>query len=250
MIYKKEQKFCKNCNRLLNRNCKTDYCKNCYSKSDEYRTKMSKILTGKCGGYRKGSGRGKKGWYKGYYCDSSWELAFVIYNLEHNIKFERNTKKFNYVFKGKTLKYMPDWIIDGKYVEIKGYWSDQWQAKLDQFPKTETLKILYEKDMEKYIDYVKMKYGNNFIELYDNSKYIKNINDKKSAWFYLKNEKDNLIIEVLVFKPNYDLYLNKGWIIGRYSSNIHKKFKLIKHKQIRYVSEDIKENMLRKIINL
>ncbi|MBR4315976.1 MAG: hypothetical protein IKP65_03270 [Alphaproteobacteria bacterium] len=24
------------------------------------------------GGKRHGSGRGKKGWYKGYYCDSSW----------------------------------------------------------------------------------------------------------------------------------------------------------------------------------
>lgn len=154
MNYIKEQKFCKKCKNLISRGCKSGYCKKCYMTSDEYRNKMSKILTGKCGGYRKGSGRGKKGWYKGYYCDSSWELAFVIYNLEHNIKFERNTKKFNYVFKGKTLKYMPDWITDGKYIEIKGYWTKQWQAKVDQFPKTETLIILYEKEMEKYIEYV------------------------------------------------------------------------------------------------
>ena len=49
-----------------------------------------------CGGKRHGSGRGKKGWYKGYWCDSSWELALVIYNLEHNIKFERN-KLFDFI---------------------------------------------------------------------------------------------------------------------------------------------------------
>jgi len=37
-------------------------------------------------GYEKGltnwSGRGKKEWYNGYWCDGSWELTgFVIYNL-------------------------------------------------------------------------------------------------------------------------------------------------------------------------
>ena len=37
------------------------------------------------GGYRKGSGRRKKGWYKGFWCDSSWELAWVIYQIEHDI---------------------------------------------------------------------------------------------------------------------------------------------------------------------
>jgi len=32
--------------------------------------------------------RGKAGFYKGYHCMSSWELAYVIYNLEHNVSFE------------------------------------------------------------------------------------------------------------------------------------------------------------------
>ena len=45
------------------------------------------------GGYRQGSGRGKKGWYKGFFCDSSWELAYVIYCLDHNIDIKRNTNK-------------------------------------------------------------------------------------------------------------------------------------------------------------
>lgn len=54
----------------------------------------------KSGGYRKNGGKGIRGWYKGYWCDSSWELAYVIYNLEHNIHFIRNTKGFNYKFEG------------------------------------------------------------------------------------------------------------------------------------------------------
>lgn len=31
----------------------------------------------KQGGYKPGSGRGKKGWYKGFFCDSSWDMAVI-----------------------------------------------------------------------------------------------------------------------------------------------------------------------------
>ena len=44
---------------------------------------------------------GIKGWYKGFWCDSSWELAYVIYNLDHGIEFRRNTEKFEYEYCGK-----------------------------------------------------------------------------------------------------------------------------------------------------
>ena len=88
------------------------------------------------GGIRYGSSHGKKGWYKGYWCDSSWELAYVIYNLEHKINFKRNHEYFEYQFKGKIYKYYPDFIMeDGTLVEIKGYNSKKWQAKLKAFPK-------------------------------------------------------------------------------------------------------------------
>lgn len=66
----------------------------------------------KLGGYHKHGGRGIRGWYKGYWCDSSWELAFVIYNLEHNIKFERNTTGYEYVYDGITRKYFPDFYMN------------------------------------------------------------------------------------------------------------------------------------------
>jgi hypothetical protein len=64
------------------------------------------------GGYRRGSGRGKKGWYKGIFCDSSWELAMVIYCLENDISIVRNTEKRIYEFNGKIKNYIPDFGIN------------------------------------------------------------------------------------------------------------------------------------------
>jgi len=76
----------------------------------ERRKKISETskLRGSIGGRRHGSGRGKQGWYKGYWCDSSWELAWVIYSLDHNIKFVRYNGYFEYEFNGKIHKYYPD----------------------------------------------------------------------------------------------------------------------------------------------
>ena len=131
----------------------------------ERRKKISETMIFKrLGGYRKGSGRGKQGWYQGYWCDSSWELAYVIYNLEHNIKIERNNEKFEYVFNNRKYKYMPDFIVDGNFIEIKGYITEQVKAKINQFP--EKLIIIDKKDIIPYLEYTINKYGKDFIKLY------------------------------------------------------------------------------------
>ena len=41
------------------------------------------------GGYRPGSGRAKTGYYKGIYCGSTYELAWVIYQIDNNKDFSR-----------------------------------------------------------------------------------------------------------------------------------------------------------------
>lgn len=135
--------------------------------STEIKNKISESNKGKTGGYRKGSGFGLSGWYKGYYCDSSWELAFVIYNLEHNIKFKRNVEKFQYEFENKTLYYLPDFILeDGTYIEIKGYETDQTKAKYLYFP--HELKVISgKKQIKPYLTYVESKYGKDFVKLYE-----------------------------------------------------------------------------------
>lgn len=154
----------------------TIICKNCLKSFETYpSSKSRKFCSKKCsnvgsdktkmGGLRVGSGRGKRGWYRGYYCSSSWELAWVIYNLDHNIKFVRNTKGFDYPFEGKIQKYFPDYIMeDGSFLEIKGYKTPQWEAKIIHFP--HKIKVLYEEDMKSILEYVIQKHGVNFTNLY------------------------------------------------------------------------------------
>lgn len=134
--------------------------------SDDTRKKISKSLKGRSGGIRKGGGRGKSGWYKNYWCDSSWELAFVIYNLDHNIKFTRNNKGFKYIFESNEYKYYPDFIMeDASYIEIKGWIDSKNKAKHAQF--LGKLKIIDKEKIKLYVAYAIDKHGKNFIKLYD-----------------------------------------------------------------------------------
>ena len=118
------------------------------------------------GGYRKGSGRGKKGFYRGIWCDSSWELAFVIYNLDHNIPFEKNHKKFSYVYLQQEKKYIPDFKMnDNQYIEIKGFVTDEVMAKIKYFP--HKINLIDKDKIEPYIKYAEEKYGKDYIMLYE-----------------------------------------------------------------------------------
>ena len=112
----------------------------------------------------------KWGTYKEIACDSSWELAYVVYCLEHNIKIERNTEGFDYInSKGELHKYYPDFIVDDCiYVEIKNYLTTDVLLKKEQFPKNLEYKLLLKKDIEHILTYVKNKYGKDFANvLYD-----------------------------------------------------------------------------------
>ena len=121
----------------------------------------------KFGGYRKGSGRGKSGWYKGYWCDSSYELAYVIYNINHNITFKRNTDKFPYIHQKIKSYYLPDFIENDIYIEIKGFLTDRDKSKIDQFPDNKKIKLLMKKDLSQHFKYVLNVYGEDFISLYE-----------------------------------------------------------------------------------
>ena len=113
-----------------------------------------------------GAGRGRTGWYNGYWCDSSWELAWVIYNLEHDIKFKRNTEGFEYEYLGKIHKFYPDFILeDGSYVEIKGWLDEKNLEKIRLFKGQ--LKVIKKIEMIPYIEYTIKKYGKDYIRLYE-----------------------------------------------------------------------------------
>lgn len=141
-------------------------------KENERRNKISKIArlnkSGSYGGYKPGSGRGKHGWYKGIWCDSSWELAWVMFHLDHNIPFERNRDRFEYVWNGKKYKYSPDFkMADGCHVEVKAWLDDKGRAKLAA---CQGVIVLMKKEMEPYLQYASEKYGKNFIRMYDGGK--------------------------------------------------------------------------------
>lgn len=119
------------------------------------------------GGYRTGAGRSKGGWYKSIWCDSSWELAWVIYNIDHNISFIRNTKGFSYKINNKTHNYYPDFIIGDLFIEIKGRLLEKDKFKIAQFPFK--LKVLFKSDLKNILKYVTDKYGRDYIKLYENN---------------------------------------------------------------------------------
>lgn len=127
----------------------------------------TKYLASHVGGYRKGSGRGKSGWYKGIHCDSSWELAFVIYHLDNGMNIKRCKDYRKYIYEGKEHVYIPDFVTDLGIIEIKGYKTKQWEVKEQANP---DIKVLYKEDIKFYLDYVIKKYGKDYIKLYNDHK--------------------------------------------------------------------------------
>jgi len=123
------------------------------------------FLKGKNGGFRPNSGTSKKGWYKGYWCGSSWELAWLIFQLEHGVVPQRNNRGFDYTYNGLIKKYYPDFMVVDEYIEIKGYHSKQVDAKISQFP--HKLTVLHKNDLSEVFQYVEQKYGKDFVELYE-----------------------------------------------------------------------------------
>jgi len=118
------------------------------------------------------TGRGKKGWYKGFYCSSTYELAFVIYCIDHNINIQRCKNFYLYEYNGKQHRYYPDFIIDDTIYEIKGYWNEIVDLKTNSVF-DHKIKVLYKEDLKDIFDYIYTTYGKevdkNISELYEQS---------------------------------------------------------------------------------
>jgi hypothetical protein len=121
------------------------------------------------GGYRQGSGRSKHGYYKGIYCGSTYELCWIIYSLDHNIKF----KRFPSFLQKDKIKYYPDFLLeDGKtIIETKGYEAVESVNKKTKLAESlgYTVIVLRKKDLAPMFEYVAKKYKTKkFYTLYDN----------------------------------------------------------------------------------
>lgn len=157
--------------------------------SEETKQKLSNIMKEK---YAKNppkvAGRSKCGWYKGFYCRSSWELAYLIYHLDHNINIQSVHTGFKYIWEGTEHTYFPDFYLpdDDIYIEVKGYYDERSIEKTNQFKGN--LKVLRYRNLQKYLNYVINKYGKDFINLYE-SPIIAHLNKKQQKQKYLEEKR-------------------------------------------------------------
>lgn len=111
----------------------------------------------------------KGGWYDGIYHMSTWELAYYIYQKDHNIAINRCTDRFQYYYNNKKHFYTPDYIINDTYIEIKGreVEKDIYKYKAVEAVNKQII-VLYEKDIKLCINYVLDKYNiKKLTELYE-----------------------------------------------------------------------------------
>ena len=89
------------------------------------RLKMTEIMR-KHGGYRPGSGRGQKTLWvdrlgRRVHFDSSYELRFAKLLDKHKVTWSRNIDRFAYAIDATHHSYTPDFVVEGRYVEVKGF---------------------------------------------------------------------------------------------------------------------------------
>jgi len=111
----------------------------------------------------------KSGWYKDIWCDSSWELAFLVYHLDHNINIKRSELYIPYIGKDHRLHYyFPDFEVEGKLYEIKGRVTDITSLKLESArEKGYDIILIGDKEIVPYLKYCKDTYGDDFYSLYN-----------------------------------------------------------------------------------
>ena len=145
------------------------FCNDCNVEIDKHGVKYC----GDCrikhiGGYREGSGRAKSGYYKGFYCGSTYELCWLIYELDHG----RLPERFQGVLEFNSIKYIPDFVYGNTIIEIKGYEDPQ---KVDAKTKVAemhgyTVVVLREKDLTHCFEWVSTNYTKDYKTLYDGYK--------------------------------------------------------------------------------
>ena len=124
----------------------------------------------------------KRYMYKGEKFDSSWELYYYVYMIEHGHTIVRNTQLFyQYECMGNSYRYFPDFIVDGEIVEIKGDHlldADKHLTKvyeIDDFDKLKAkdecmvknnVKLILKDEILPIINEVQHKYGKDFHKAY------------------------------------------------------------------------------------
>jgi hypothetical protein len=141
-----------------------------------YQTKLNKTCSHQCkkrwhaiNNPRQNKTFGKCGYYKGIYCASSWELAFLIYNTDLGKDIQRCNLTFDYIMNEQARIYFPDFLMEDKIYEVKGRELDdvalKTQAVVDAGYQIE---LIRKKEINPIIKFLKEKYKvKDLTELYD-----------------------------------------------------------------------------------
>lgn len=149
----------------------TKKCLECGNEFTIRMTETKKYCSADCssknsGGYRENSGRAKTGYYKGIYCGSTYELVWVIYNLDNGIDFSR----FEGCVKSGEVTYYPDFLQDNTIIEIKGYEAEESvrRKSMAAIENKYIVTVLRKEDLHVQFEWVKNNYNyTNIFELYD-----------------------------------------------------------------------------------
>lgn len=119
------------------------------------------------GGERLKSSWSKKGHYKGIFCGSTWELAYLAHCLDNGADIQRCRRSFYY---DGQHRYTPDFVVNGKFVEIKGYVADEdlLLAKLNAVRDAgEQIELVRRSEMEPHLRYARSVFGAALESAYD-----------------------------------------------------------------------------------
>lgn len=116
-------------------------------------------------------------YYNNEHFHSSWELAYFIYCKDHNYEISRKVDKIPYKFNGITYNYNPDFIVNGKIVEIKNPCLYS-KLLIEGTKDNAKYKCMIQNNVEiitdctVYINYINTIYGNKYL---DNFRRMKNV---------------------------------------------------------------------------
>ena len=112
--------------------------------------------------------------------DSKGELCYYIWLTDKNMSFQYQPNvRFKYSYSGKDHWYMPDFLVEGQYIEIKGdqffkedgtmqnpydHLQDAIYEAKHQCMLKNNVKILRYNEYNKFVIYVNETYGNDFIK--------------------------------------------------------------------------------------
>ena len=109
--------------------------------------------------------------YNNVYFDSSWEIAYYIYLIDHNIDFQFHVNSFEYEFENKTYKYYPDFLINEQFIEIKGKHLLNWMKQNNTKDNAKyncmlehNVKIISDEEIKPILDYINEKYGKDYLK--------------------------------------------------------------------------------------